>query len=518
MKRVYLSVAVGILVVCALGAAMVVPLQEKAMEASDFLKMFTGALSTVQSNYMEEVDSQRLIFGAIRGMLGALDPHTNFLDQRTFRSLQRNQEGSFFGIGVSIAMRGEELTIISPIEGSPAHRLGIQAGDVIAEIEGESTKGMDIETILSKLRGAKGTKVTITISRRAYPEPLVFTIVRDEIKAPNILVSFMLREGVGYIRFSRFAFSSAKDLDETLVELEEQGMKRLILDLRGNTGGFLDQAVKVADKFIPEGKIVEMRGKAMATSQIFFATEERTRPYIPLIVMVNLGSASASEIVAGAIQDHDRGLIVGETTWGKGLVQSVYRLSQQTALSLTTAKYYTPSGRSIQRDYTSSWEEYFFPSPETLTPKSEEVFTTVSGRKVYGGGGIVPDVAISSTILSELAQRVQSRNTFFNFATQYVNTHPDIDRTFEVTSSVVEEFKEFLAKEEIAYSPDDFDAETEYIKMRIKQEVCAHKWGLAAGYQILVQADPSVQKALELFPQAVELLQQREATLQQHPS
>lgn len=518
MKRVYLGVAVGILVVCALGAAVVVPLQEKAPQTTEFLKMFTRALVTVQSNYMEEVDSQRLIFGAIRGMLGTLDPHTNFLNQRTFRSLQRNQEGSFFGIGVSIAVRGEELTIISPIEGSPAHRLGIQAGDVIAEIEGESTKGMDIETILSKLRGAKGTKVTITISRRDYPEPLVFTITRDEIKAPSILVSFILKEGVGYIRFSRFAFSSANDLEDALVELEGRGMKRLILDLRGNTGGFLDQAVKAADKFIREGKIVEMRGRAMRTSQIFFATKEGTRPDFPLIVMVNLGSASASEIVAGAIQDHDRGLIVGETTWGKGLVQSVYRLSQETALSLTTAKYYTPSGRSIQRDYTSSWEEYFFPSPDTLPPKSEEVFTTVSGRKVYGGGGIVPDVVISSTIMSELAQRLQSRNTFFNFATHYVNSHPDIDRTFEVASSVVEEFKEFLDKEKIAYSLANFDAESEYIKMRIKQEVFAHKWGLAAGYQILVQEDPSVQKALELFPQAEKLLQQREAILQQHPS
>ena len=517
MRRSFLGVAVLIMVVCALGTAVVAPLREKALETDDFLRMFTRALATVQSNYMEEVDSQRLIFGSIRGMLGTLDPHSNFLNQRAFRSLQRNQEGSFFGIGVSIAMRGDELTIISPIEGSPAYRLGIQAGDVIAEIEGESIKGIDIETALMKLRGAKGTKVNITISRRGYPEPLVFTIIREEIKVPSIPVFLMLREGTGYVRLSRFAYSSDEDLEEALIELEGKGMKRLILDLRGNTGGFLEQAVKVADKFIREGKIVEMRGRVMATPQSFFAKEKGTHPDYPLIVMVNLGSASASEIVAGAIQDYDRGLIVGETTWGKGLVQSVYRLSQGTALSLTTAKYYTPSGRCIQRDYTSSWEEYFFPSPETPPPDREEVFTIVLGRKVYGGGGIVPDVVIPSVTLSELAQRLQSRNAFFNFATQYVNTHPDIDSTFEVTPSIVEEFKEFLAKEKIDYSPSDFEPETEYIKVRIKQEVFAHKWGLAAGYQLLVQADPSVQKALELFPQAEKLLQEREALLQQSP-
>lgn len=510
-------VAVGMVVVCALGAAVVIPLQEKALETTEFLKMFTRALATVQSSYMEEVDSQRLVFGAIRGMLGTLDPHTNFLDQRAFRSLQRNQEGSFFGIGVSIAMRGGYLTIISPIEGSPAYRLGIQAGDVITEVEGESIKGMDIDTTLSKLRGAKGTKVTITVSRRGYPEPLIFTIVREEIKVPSIPISFMLREGTGYIRLSRFAYTSAKDLEEALLELEGKGMKRLILDLRGNTGGFLEQAVQVADKFIREGKIVEMRGRTLAIPQSFYATQVGTHPYFPLVVMVNLGSASASEIVAGAIQDHDRGLIAGETTWGKGLVQGVYRLSGETALSLTTAKYYTPSGRSIQRDYTSSWEEYFTPSLEPLPPQKGEVFTTDSGREVYGGGGIIPDVVIPSVILSELAQKLQSRNAFFNFATQYVNTHPDIDRTFEVTSSIIEELKEFLAKEKIDYSLTDFDAESEFIKIMIKQEVFAHKWGLAAGYQLLVQADPSIQKALELFPQAEELLQQREALLRQSP-
>jgi len=515
MRRVSLVVAVGILVVCALGTVVVVPLQEKALENTDFLRMFTKALATVQSNYMEEVDSQRLIFGAIRGMLGTLDPHTSFLDQMAFRSLQRNQEGSFFGIGVSIIMQGGELTIISPIEGSPSYWLGIQAGDVITEIEGESVKGIDIETILTKLRGAKGTKVTITVSRKGYPEPLLFTIVREEIKVPIIPVAFMLREGTGYIRLSRFAYSSDKDLEEALVELEGKGMKRLILDLRGNTGGFLDQAVKVADKFIRQGKIVEIKGRRLRTSQSFLATEGGTHPSCTLVVMVNLGSASASEIVAGAMQDHDRGLIVGETTWGKGLVQSVYRLSGETALSLTTAKYYTPSGRCIQRDYTSSWEEYFSPSPENLPSEGEEVFTTDLGRKVYGGGGIVPDVVIPSVTLSELVQRLQSRNAFFNFATQYVNTHPDIDRTFEITPGIMEEVKEFLAKEKITYSPADFEVESEYINMRIKQEVFAHKWGLAAGYEILVRADPSVQKALEMFPQAEKLLQQREALLQQ---
>ena len=319
----------------------------------DSLKTLGQILSIVEDRYVDEVPTDTLVYNAIRGMLRTLDPHTNFLDEESYRDMQEEQRGAFYGLGIVINKRGKDkpLTVISPIDGTPAARLGIRAGDVISHIRDKSasididTLGLEIRDAVKYLRGPKGTEVTITVERAGFDKPLEFTISRDTVPTSSVTNAYMIQPGTGYIKVINFTQNTADELDRALETLHSQGMQRLVLDLRGNPGGLLDQAVKVADRFLESGKmIVYTRGRVRGSDQEYHASHRTEGERFPLIVLVNRGSASASEIVAGALQDHDRALIVGETTFGKGLVQSVFRLSRQTGLALTTAKYYTPSG------------------------------------------------------------------------------------------------------------------------------------------------------------------------------
>ena len=327
----------------------------------DQMKDFTAVLDTIESNYVERIPSPKVISGGINGLLHSLDPHSNFLDEEAYASLQEEQHGSFYGLGITIQSINGILTVISPIEGTPAFKAGLRAGDVISEIESEPTKGKPTSLLLKKLRGPKGTKVTITVEREGFPDPMHFTLVRDEIPVNSISYSFMIRPGTGYVRIKNFTETTTRELDAALHKLKEDGMKSLIVDLRFNTGGLLDQAIKVSDEFLEKGAVVvSTKGRISEANTVYKCPETNDYENMPLVVLVNRSSASASEIVAGAIQDHDRGIIVGTTTWGKGLVQSLYRLSANTALALTTARYYTPSGRLIQRDYSRSMYDYYY--------------------------------------------------------------------------------------------------------------------------------------------------------------
>jgi carboxyl-terminal processing protease len=483
------------------------------------LRTFAQILDIVENRYVDEVPSEDLVTGAIRGMLATLDPHSNFLDRRSYRDMKEEQRGSFSGLGIVISLRGDEnlLTVISPIEGTPADRVGIRAGDVIAEIEGKETTGMSIDDALLQLRGPKGTKVNIGIRREGYDELIPFTITRDDIPTNSIQYAYMIRPGTAYVRIKNFTQTTESELREKLDGLAAQGMRQLVLDLRWNPGGLLDQAVRVTSVFL-EGndKVVFTKGRTERSNEEYLVPQGVSHYTVPMVVLINRGSASASEIVAGAIQDHDRGLVVGETSWGKGLVQTVYALSQDSALALTTARYYTPSGRLIQRDY-ASLEDYYTPGADVAEGDPElpddELFLTRSGRSVHGGGGIHPDLVISLDELTKFSETLERRSTFFDYATRYRAAHPKPpDRArFTVDDEMVARFRALLVEKGIEVTDQDMTANDAYIRRGIKAEVFSSYFGLEARSQVLSEGDAQLQEALRQFKRAEDLAELRAA-------
>jgi carboxyl-terminal processing protease len=481
----------------------------------DYLKLFSEIIEKTEQNYAADVDEKTLIYGAIAGMLDSLDRHSNFLPAESFNAIREEQQGKFFGLGIVVSMREDRITVISPIEGTPAFRLGITAGDVIDRIEGETTAGMGVNDAVALLRGPKGTTVNISIARPGFKELLDFAIVRDEVPTHSVIYSFVLENGVGYIRLKNFTQTTADELHETLARLRNEGMVKLLFDLRNNSGGLLDQAVLVSDIVLPaDQKIVYTRGRILSSNQEYFTTGESSDEFyenMPLVILVNRGSASASEIVAGAIQDHDRGLIVGEATWGKGLVQSVYPLSFDSGLALTTARYFTPSGRSIQRDY-ELLDEYFFPAAngeddvEEAPADEGQVSYTSTGRKVTGGGGISPDVEVKQSRRSEFVQRLFAYAIFFNFAVNQITEHADVTgREFVLNDAALMEFRRYLENREIHFKENDLLEHRDELQREIRQELISTQEGLDAGYRFFLEDDQQVRKALGLFGQAEEL-------------
>lgn len=336
----------------ALGLVVGSSLAQKASgvtEAYESLKVFTDAISIIQKSYVEKSNSKDLVYGAMKGMLEGLDPHSSFMNPDTFKEMQVETKGEFGGLGIEISMKEGMLMVVSPIEDTPAFKAGIKSGDFIIKIEGKTTKDMTLMDAVKMMRGPKGTSVTITIARESFPEPKDFTITRDIIAVKSVKTK-ALEPGYGYVRIAQFQEKTDSDLDKALDKMEKEngGLKGLVLDLRNNPGGLLDQAVKVSDDFLESGLIVYTDGRIEGQKMTFSAKKEGTRPNYPIVVLVNAGSASASEIVAGALQDHERALVLGTQTFGKGSVQTIYPLEDGSALRLTTARYYTPSGRSIQ--------------------------------------------------------------------------------------------------------------------------------------------------------------------------
>ena len=321
--------------------------------------VFTAALSQIDSKYVEKVESDRLVYGAINGMLSTLDPHSSFMDPKAYAQLRERQEGHYYGLGISITVMDGDITVSALFEESPAYKKGLRRGDVIAKINGEDAKGWTSEQAVLKLRGPRGTPVVVSIRRAGYEKLIDVEVVRDEINIRSVPSEFMLSSDLGYIQLHDFSETTDRELGAALKDLTGKGMKRLLLDIRDNPGGPLDQAIKVSNRFLPKGDlIVYTRGRIPNSDQDYRAVENSDYTGIPMIVLANRRSASASEIVTGALQDHDRALVVGETTWGKALVQSIYRLSEGAGLALTTAHYYTPSGRLIQRPWDESFDEY----------------------------------------------------------------------------------------------------------------------------------------------------------------
>jgi carboxyl-terminal processing protease len=488
-----------------------------ASKPEDQFWTFGRVLALVEDEFIGETDSKELVDDAIRGMLHQLDPHSNYLDEESFSEMRDEQRGKFSGLGIQINKRGPDypLTIIAPIDGTPADRAGLRSGDVISEINGEPTLELTVNGAVSRLKGPKGTSVTITIERPGPTEPFEVTIERDDIPVDSIRVAHMLDGDVGLVRVANFTSTTADELDRAIARLSEQGMTKLLLDLRGNPGGLLDQAVQVSERLIPSGElIVYTRGRIRGSKADYVAKRGVERWEQSLVLLVDGSSASASEIVAGAVQDHDRGLIVGETTFGKGLVQRVIPLQQGGgALAVTTAKYYTPKGRLIQRDY-SDFEQYYMTRSEADVgdngevipdPGNEEVFLTDYGRKVYGGGGIRPDYIVEAPNPPVLIYRLVRENLLFDFSVRYANEHEDLERGFEVDEAILKSFRDFLTARDFEYEAEEFEEAAEAFSVRINAQIGRLRWGAEEESRILAESDPQVQKALEVFGEAADL-------------
>ena len=323
------------------------------------INIFTAAVKQIESKYVEPVQSDRVVYSAISGMLQTLDPHSSFMDPKAYAQLRERQEGHYYGLGITINVVDGDITVVALFEGSPAYKKGIRRGDVIAKINGEDAKGWTSEQAVLKLRGPRGTPVGVAIRRAGYEKLIDAEVVRDEIRIPSVPAAFMLENGTGYIQLRDFSEATDRELGAALRDLTKQGMQRLLLDIRENPGGPLEQAIKVSNRFVKKGAlIVYTRGRIPNSDQDYHAVENSDYTNLPVVALANRRSASASEIVTGALQDHDRGLVVGETTWGKALVQSIYRLSEGAGLALTTAHYFTPAGRLIQRPWDESFDEY----------------------------------------------------------------------------------------------------------------------------------------------------------------
>ncbi|MEO8379070.1 MAG: S41 family peptidase, partial [Acidobacteriota bacterium] len=478
------------------------------------MKEYTDLLNAVTNWSAEDIGSDKFVYASIDGMLRTLDPHTSFLEPKEYSDMQDRQKGTFYGLGILVTKRNDQVTVITPLEGTPAARLGIRAGDVIAEVEGVNTDDLSLDEVVKRLKGPKGTTVNIKIKRIGMKEPIPLSITRAAIPTNSISNTLMLGQGTGYIRIKDFTSTTVRELDDAISKLESQGMKRLVLDLRMNPGGLLDAAVGVSDHFLDKGQmIVYTKGRTADSMQEFVAPGKHEKFDLPVVVLVNRGSASASEIVSGAIQDHDRGLVVGETSWGKGLVQSVYTLQYGAGLALTTSKYYTPSGRNIQRDYTSVYDYYMADETENgpeVPLANREQFKTDTGRTVYGGGGITPDVIVKQPTLSRTTQLLEVRSAIFNYAVEYAAKHADVTKDVVVTPAMVEEFVHHASAAEIASETDIREAlqkpeDRNYIQRALKAEIIAAKFGFDASYPYRLQGDAQVEKALSLFPDAQKL-------------
>jgi carboxyl-terminal processing protease len=495
-------------------------------QVPDQYKVFTTALSAIEANYVGNVEPDRLVYSAITGMLQTLDPHSSFMDPRTYAQMRERQEGRYYGLGITIAVVDGEITVLSLFEGSPAYQKGVRRGDVIAKISGEDTKGWTSDQAVRKLRGPKGTSVGIALKRSGYEKLIDLEVMRDEIHIPTVPAYFMLDSQTGYVRLQDFAENTNQELGDALKDLSSKGMHRVLLDLRGNPGGPLDQAIKVANRFLPRGDlIVYTRGRVQNSDQDYRATDQSDYTNLPLVVLVNRNSASASEIVTGALQDHDRALVVGETTFGKALVQSVYRVSQGAGVAVTTARYYTPSGRLIQRPWDGSFDEYLTytlrEQDSNKAHKPEDLKYTDAGRKVYSGGGIEPDRRFDGPMdgfnPTRFGRMLYNRQLFDSYAQRFVRKGDiritpsergkkhELGADFVVDETMVTEFKEHLKDQKVKVDDAAWQKDQDFIRTMIRYEIDLDLFGVAQARRNLSSRDPQLQFAVGLFPEAEKL-------------
>ena len=494
-------------------------------EVTQQYRIYTDALALVESEYVEAVPVERLVFSSIDGLLHTLDPHSSFFEPRDYAAMRERQSGSYAGLGVTIASIDGDITIQSIFEGSPAYKSGLRRSDVIARVEGEDMKGWTTQQAVSRLKGHKGTPVNISIRRRGYEGLIEMKVVRDEVNITTVRGAFMIDNETGYVKLAEFSETSDKELETALQDLNGKGMKRLVLDLRDNPGGLLDQAIRISNRFLPKGDlIVSQRGRVPNSDQDYHATEASEYNKLPLVVMVNRNSASASEIVSGALQDHDRALIVGETTFGKALVQSVYKVAGDAGVAVTTGRYYTPSGRLIQRPWDGSFDEYLMYSLKEQTEEKErsaaDLKYTDGGRKVYGGGGIQPDKFLAGPVEgfspTQFGRQLYARQAFAQFADQFRaqgdtrladanKNKKEIARGFTVTDAMVSDFRKMLDTQKVKIDEGAFTKDLPFIRAMMRYDIDLALFGISEARRNLIMQDPQAQFALNQFGEAARI-------------
>ncbi|MCM3904379.1 MAG: S41 family peptidase [Pyrinomonadaceae bacterium] len=514
--------------------------------AEEIERDYNEAISTISTSYAGDIDYEKATQAAVQGMLSTLDPHSMYFPSSEFRKLKEDQDSRFYGIGVTIVQHRDGVYIQSAVENTPAARLGLRYGDRILEVDGKDARDWPSDQVSKHVRGGLGEPVTIKVERAGLETPLYFTIVRETVPLPSIRDAYMVRPSTGYIGLTRgFQHTSDEELREALNKLKDQGMRQLVLDLRSNPGGLLDQAIDVSSEFLPRGQVVvSVRGRSEYSEPIIYKSSGTEPEDVPLVVLINRGTASASEIVAGAIQDHGRGLIVGETSFGKGLVQRVFQLPYNTGLTLTTARYYTPYGRSLQRDYSNgSLYDYIVrhdlddapsqsPSPAvnptsplaqtspTPLTSSGPAVKTAAGRLFYGGGGITPDIEIKPLNFTPVRNRIAEAG--FQFTRQLAaGLVPGLESykvekvqygknpksgDYPITDRVVEAFRNWVRLDaQSQLTPAQLDEELEFVKLRLREEIVTAVFSNDAGARVLLDADPQLLRALEALPDAKRL-------------
>jgi len=494
------------------------------------ISKFNDVLTYTEKYYVEEVDTQKLIESAINGMLNQLDPHSVYISAKEMTQVEESFRGDFEGVGIEFQVVNDTLTVVSPITGGPSEALGIMSGDRIIKIDDKPVIGISNDDVRKKLRGRAGTEVKVTIARVGVSKPLEFNIVRDKIPIYSVDTHFMIDKTTGYVSVSRFSETTYDELVDALKDLDSKGMQQLILDLRGNPGGYLSQAVKISDLFISgKKKIVYTEGRRKEFDEEYYSSEPSKFENIPLIVLINRGSASASEIVSGAIQDLDRGLIVGETSFGKGLVQRQFDLADNSALRLTISQYFTPSGRLIQRDYKNekSKEDYYSDAGEdeaegdNLNHTAEQdsakpEYKTSKGRIVYGGGGITPDYIVKQGTITTYTQNLLRKNVFYTYVLSFLdkngasikNKFNDLaafKSGYKINDEMMSKFIEFASGKDVSFNEDEYKKDKEYIISRLKAQIARNYWKNEGWYSVLLTTDDQMLKASTLFNEAKNL-------------
>ena len=474
------------------------------------IRTFSWVYNLVEENFAEPLDPDKAIYkGAIPGMLRTLDPHSSFFDPKDYQLLREDQKGHYFGVGMRVGGRNNKTLVMEIFPGAPAYRAGLRPGDVIAEVNGKSTEGLSTTEVADLLKGPRGTEVKVSVMRQGHEQPLQFLITRDAISRKSVPDAYWLRPGVAYLQITQFNENTSDEVDQNLKRLGENNIRGLILDLRANPGGLLNEGVAVADRFLKKGQtIVRHRGRASAERPYVARQGNHGHDY-PVIVLVNRYSASAAEIVAGALQDHDRAWILGENTFGKGLVQTVYPLAENSGLALTTAKYYTPSGRLIQRDYSSmSFFDYYY-RKNTDTKNLQDVKMTDLGRTVYGGGGISPDEKFMPPKLNRFQIDLKFRHyAFFNFTAKYFGTRDTkLPKNWEPGEEILSEFHQFALGQQVPFTEAEWTENSEWIRAELKREMYASAFSVDEANRIAIESDPLVTKAIESLPKARALLE-----------
>ncbi|MCU0453299.1 MAG: S41 family peptidase [Bacteroidetes bacterium] len=536
MKRTFSLWSVVALVVASLVTGMGINRLVSADNVFEQLSKIKDVLSLTEKNYVEDVDIKKLSEAAITGMLNTLDPHSVYIPPKQFERVTEEFRGKFEGIGVSFRVINDTITVIEPVGGGPSARLGILSNDRIVKINDSTAVGFDDNKVMRTLRGPRGTKVKVSILRPGSKEILDYEIIRDEIPLNSVDAAFVVGKDVGYVRVNQFKETTAGEMDKALTRLSASGMKRLVLDLRMNGGGYLDQAYRMADQFLDGGApgaprmIVYTKARRPENEETHHARNGDPYERLPLVILVDNGSASASEIVAGAVQDWDRGLVIGETTFGKGLVQRQWKLADGSAFRLTIAKYYTPSGRLIQRPYEGKAKDEY--QREAFMREEEEgenlnhgvdakadsaapMFKTSSGRTVRGGGGITPDYIVKPGNVTALFSTMARRNLFFDFTKEFMEGRglglrtmygssgmQAFTSTYELPASVLSEFRTFVAAKGVEFNEKEFEQDRSYIVARLKATIAQTLFGFEGWIAVMLDVDAQFQKALTLFPEA----------------